>query len=259
LERIVRNLVANSINHNARCEVILEVTHVQDGWRLAVRDTGRGIDPSQHETIFEEFYQLENPERDRGKGLGLGLSIVRRLSDLLDIGMQMRSAPGAGTEFTFMIDAVDHENAPGPAEEPVAQVPELLGSLLVLVVDDEKSVREGMKALLDNIGCRVVTADGTESALEISAAETPDVALVDSRLRGDDTGLATIERLRRIYPGLPAVIISGDTAPDRLAAFDRAQIPVLVKPVLAGALQTALIRYCFPAVQVPQTGAQVGA
>jgi len=249
LERIVRNLVSNAINHNSGCTLLLEARRAGDRWRLVVQDTGCGIDPAQHEAIFEEFYQLENRERDRSKGLGLGLSIVRRLSDLLDIDMQFRSAPGLGTEFSFTIDAVEHATTAAPGENPEPRSADLLNSLAVLIVDDEKSVREGMSALLKSLGCKVITADSTESAVSAAAADEPDIALVDSRLRGDDSGFAAIEQLRAIYPGLPAIIISGDTAPERLLAFDRAKIPVLVKPVLVGPLREALIHNCFPAVR----------
>ncbi len=83
-ERILRNLITNAIHHNTRCTVTLRVVPAGSDWRVVVADTGRGIAPAEQEHIFEEFYQLENPERDRTKGLGLGLSIVRRLSDLLD-------------------------------------------------------------------------------------------------------------------------------------------------------------------------------
>ena len=258
LERIIRNLVTNAINHNTQCELTLQVVPVGNRWRLTVKDTGRGIDPAQHESIFEEFFQLENPERDRSKGLGLGLSIVRRLSNLLAIDMQLQSAPGAGTEFSFTIDAIEQEPVAVLAEDPAPRSAELLHSLVVLIVDDEKLVREGMSALLKNLGCRVVTADSTESALAAAATEEPDIALVDARLRGDDSGLAAIEQLRAFHPGLPAVIVSGDTAPDRLLAFDRASIPVLVKPVLVGPLKEALIRCCFPAMHTAGRGAQDG-
>jgi CheY-like chemotaxis protein len=247
LERMIRNLVTNAINHNSRCDLVLQVVPAGSQWRLVVKDTGRGIDPSQHEHIFEEFYQLENRERDRTKGLGLGLSIVRRLSELLELDMQFRSVPGEGTEFGFTIDAAKPAETTGAAAAPVLPSRELLRSLLVLVVDDEKSVREGMSSLLGNLGCRVMTAEDTGKALAAAAEQEPDIALVDARLRDRDSGLDTIKGLRELYPGLPAVIISGDTAPDRLLEFDRAKIPVLVKPVLVGPLQEALVENCFPA------------
>ena len=116
----------------------------------------------------------------------------------------------------------------------------------MLVVDDEAAVREGMRALLENLGCRVATADSSDTAVASAAAEKPDIALVDLRLRNHDDGLMTIERLRHLNPQMPAIIISGDTAPDRLLAISKEHIPVLIKPVLIGPLKEAIIRNCFP-------------
>ena len=82
-------------------------------------------------------------------------------------------------------------------------------------MDDEESVRDGMKAILGSLGCKVITADSSDTAETAARAERPDIAVVDLRLRSDDSGLITIERLRGLYRNLPAIIISGDTAPDR--------------------------------------------
>ncbi len=249
LERIFRNLVSNAINHNTNCDLVMRVTGKGDSWHIVVEDNGRGIDPAKHGRIFEEFYQLENPERDRSKGLGLGLSIVRRLSELLDARMTFESSAGLGTRLGFTIDAVN-EKSPVPApQDPGENVRDLLTGLAVLVVDDEISVRSGMSTLLGNLGCRVLLADGTESAVEVASKSEPDIVLADFRLRDDDTGLAAIERLRVIYPGIPAIVISGDTAPDRLQEISRSGIPVLVKPVLIGPLQEAIVQGCFPAAR----------
>ena len=246
LERIIRNLITNAVHHNVQCALILRLASEGNSWHMSISDTGSGIDSAQHENIFEEFFQLENPERDRTKGLGLGLSIVRRLSELLNIRMEFQSAPGQGTQFDFMIDAFDPEQHSEIGMHSVSGSPVLLDSLVVLVVDDELSVREGMCAILESLGCRAVTAGSSDAAITVATAERPDIALVDFRLRGQDTGLTTVHRLRALYPQLPAIIISGDTAPDRLLSLDEANIPVLIKPVLSGPLKEAIIRTCFP-------------
>ncbi len=241
-ERILRNLITNAIHHNAHCTVTLRLVRTGSAWQVVVADTGRGIALAEQENIFEEFYQLENQERDRTKGLGLGLSIVRRLSDLLDMKMTLESAPGRGTQFSFTVAGVEQEQL---AEPTVDYASISLESLVVLVVDDEESVREGMRAILESLGCRVTTADSSDTAVAAATAEKPHIALVDLRLRNHDDGLLTVERLRQLYPGLPAIIISGDTAPDRLLAINKEHIPVLIKPVLPGLLKEAIIRNCF--------------
>ncbi len=242
-ERILRNLITNAIDHNTQCTVTLRLVPVLSVWRVVVADTGSGIVLAEQEHVFEEFYQLENSERDRTKGLGLGLSIVRRLSNLLYIQMEFESVPGRGTQFAFTVGAAKQEQRAEPAPT-VDYASNSLASLVVLVVDDELAIREGMRAILESFGCRVATADCSDAAISSATTEQPNIALVDLRLRNHDDGLVTIDRLRQLYPGLPAIIISGDTAPDRLLAISKAGIPVLTKPVLPGPLKEAIIQYC---------------
>ncbi len=244
LGRIVSNLVSNAIHHNADCTVEMRVFPEADTWQLVVSDTGCGIAAAEQEKVFEEFYQVENPERDRSKGLGLGLAIVRRLSSLLELDLRFTSAPGEGTRFRFTLPAVSQVQAEEPKPDLACDA---LESLAVLVVDDELAVREGMRELLESLGCRVATADCSDTAISSATTEKPDMVLVDLRLREQDNGLITIDRLRRIYPGLPAIIVSGDTAPDRLLAISDAGIPVLTKPVLVETLKEAIIQNCYPA------------
>ncbi len=239
-ERILRNLITNAIYHNTQCTVMLRLIPLVSYCRVVVADTGCGIALAEQEHVFEEFYQLENPERDRTKGLGLGLSIVRRLSDLLYLQMEFESTPGRGTQFSFTVPGVEQEDEALTA----VYAPISLESLAVLVVDDELSVREGMRTLLESLGCRVNTADSSDTAIAVAAKVKPNIALVDLRLRNHDDGLMTIERLRQLYPRLPAIIISGDTAPDRLLAINKQGIPVLIKPVLIEPLRDAILRNC---------------
>ncbi len=245
-ERILRNLITNAIDRNTQCTVMLRLVLLVGFWRVVVSDNGLGIAFAEQEHVFEEFYQLENPQRDRTKGLGLGLSIVRRLSQLLYIQMEFESESGRGTQFAFTIPAVKQEQRAELATA-VEYAANSLASLVVLVVDDELAILQGMRVLLEGLGCKVATAENSDAALAAAAIETPNIALVDLRLRNHDDGLVTIERLRQLYPGLPAMIISGDTAPDRLLAISNAGIPVLTKPVMLDALKEAINRCCFPA------------
>jgi signal transduction histidine kinase/CheY-like chemotaxis protein len=240
-ERILRNLITNAIYHNTQCTVTLRIVHLVNYCRVVVADNGCGIALAEQQHVFEEFYQLENAERDRTKGLGLGLSIVRRLSDLLLLQMAFESMPGRGTQFSFTVPVAEEEQE--EAHTALATTMSL-ESLVVLVVDDELSVREGMRALLESLGCSVATADSSDMAIEVAAKVKPNIALVDFRLRNHDDGLVTIARLRHLYPGMPAIIVSGDTAPDRLLAVRKADIPVLIKPVLIETLREAIVRIC---------------
>ena len=249
LGRILRNLVDNAIKYTLAGTVSLRVDRVDglDGpagpaaahWRLRVQDTGCGIPPAEQERVFEEFYQLDNPERDRSRGLGLGLAIVRRLASLLGVAMTMHSQPGRGTVFELHLPR-GPRSPPPAALAPIGLPPPPLAGLQVLVIDDEAGVRQGMQTLLLAHGCQVSLAGSTDEALRLAAACRPAMVLADLRLRGDESGIAAIHRLRRAQGHLPALLISGDTAPERLQEAHAAGIPLLHKPVTADALLAAI-------------------
>ncbi|OWQ83146.1 hypothetical protein CDN99_27030 [Roseateles aquatilis] len=243
LERVVRNLIDNAIKYTVRGEIAVEVNRGQDEdvWRLSVRDTGMGIPEHEQARIFEEFYQVGNAERDRTKGLGLGLSIVTRLVDLLDLHLALRSAPGHGSSFMLNVTAADlslvRPDVPqrhGPSLPPMR----------VLVIDDEEPVRVAMHALLSAHGCQVLLAGSTREGLLKSLGQQPDLLLTDFRLRGGEDGISAVRSIRSAFPGLPALLVSGDTAPERLREAHEAGLTLLHKPVseeqLINAMQAAL-------------------
>ncbi|WP_370305375.1 ATP-binding response regulator [Sinimarinibacterium flocculans] len=240
LQRILRNLLSNAIKYTDRGSV--ELVGARDGRRcgVSVRDTGRGIPDAEHARIFEEFYQLQNPERDRSKGLGLGLAIVRRLTDLLGVELRLESAPGAGSCFRIELPLARAEDASVPegtmAEDGVAP------RIQVLVVDDEEAIRVGMKTLLEEMGFEVQVAASTDAAIDASRRFRPSIVLADFRLRGEDSGIRAIEALRMVWPELPALLISGDTAPDRLREARGAGVELLHKPVPALALRDSILK-----------------
>lgn len=244
LERILRNLLANAIKYTEKGRVEIGVNADNPKQvELTITDSGRGIPEEEHEHVFEEFYQLNNPERDhtKGLGLGLGLAIVKRLTELLCLELEMRSTLGVGTAFTLYLPAARVLPAPGklPAKLNLSW-----NTLCALVIDDEQEVGLGMRALLESMGCRVLLADGTLSALQHARNQRPDIILADFRLRGQDNGILTIRSIREIYPEIPAILISGDTAPERLREAEDANIPLLHKPVLVDDLEIAIAEAC---------------
>lgn len=248
LERILRNLLTNAVKYTDRGGVTLSALREDGGVRIAVADSGRGIPALERERIFEEFYQLDNPERDRTKGLGLGLAIVRRLTAMLDIDLDLRSDPGEGTTFELMVPDLDlpgDDRIAPTAASAAGSPPELAGhNLRVLVIDDEEAVRQGMRTLLEAMGFAVILADSGDRAMALASAEPPDIVLADFRLRGADDGLRAVAAIREQRPGMPALLISGDTAPDRLREARRAGLDLLHKPVPAGELRNAILRTC---------------
>ena len=241
LERIIRNLLENAVTHTSNCEVVIRIEPAGNFFRLSLADTGKGIADDEQERVFEEFYQISNPERDRSKGLGLGLPIVKRLADKLDMGMQFTSQPGIGTQFRFLVTRSEKSNV---QEAELRKNYPSLNGLKVLIVDDEVSVLEATKNLLEDMGCAVQTAENTPEALAVARQETPDIAILDYRLRGNDGGLETYERLRDVSPGIPTLIVSGETAPDRLKKVTAAGLTLLTKPVDKDLLYETILTEC---------------
>lgn len=241
LGRVLRNLVDNAIKYTAHGHVRVTVGIDEAGDQVIIRviDTGCGIAPAHHRQVFEEFFQVDNPERDRSRGLGLGLSIVKRLAALLHLELDMQSTPDVGTTVTLRAP-----RSAGLARAPAAleqrDNPLSVPMCHVLVLDDEAAVRAGMQALLRGMRCEVSLASCTGEALTLAAINPPDLLLADLRLRGHESGIEAIRLLRLAHPGLPAIIITGDTAPDRLKQAHSAGLPVLHKPVAAATLVAAI-------------------
>jgi signal transduction histidine kinase/CheY-like chemotaxis protein len=247
VERILRNLIANAIRYTPAGEIAIECTAANGNIEVEVRDTGIGIPEAQHDRVFQEFVQLGNPERDRSKGLGLGLSIVHRLADLLGTRVELRSTPGVGSSFRFTLPAGDPEACVHTAEMLVQPPPDLppsvLANALIAVIDDDAIVREGMRMLLENWGCGVVAAEDSASLLTAldKAGLKPDIVVADFRLRNENTGLAAIRHVESRYgASIPGLIITGDTAPERLSEVHSSGYQLLHKPVQPAKLRVTL-------------------
>jgi signal transduction histidine kinase/CheY-like chemotaxis protein len=237
LERILRNLLANAIRYTDSGGVLIGCRRT-NALRIQVWDTGRGIPPAQAERVFEEFYQLHNPERDRAQGLGLGLAIVRRLAVLLDHALTLQSRPNSGSVFSVTVPL-----APGGLAAVPAMPTACMQHGLVFVVDDEAAIREGMRSLLTAWGHRALAAGSGDEIIALAATcpDRPDIIICDYRLRGGETGVQVIERLRMEYnDDIPAVLITGDTAPDRLTEATRSGLLLLHKPVANSRLRAAV-------------------
>jgi signal transduction histidine kinase len=240
LERIARNLIANAVRYTARGGVLVGVRRDgPHGVRLEVWDTGPGIAEAHREAVFEEFYQLANPDRDRTKGLGLGLPIVRRLSMILGHRLSLESRPGRGTVFRVALPRAEAPPLPARPARQAADGEQRPG--VVLVVDDEAAIRIGMAELLSGWGHTVMAAADAEEALGLAraAGQAPDLIVSDYRLRGED-GIAVIRRLNAAFGDTPAILLTGDTAPERLREAEASGYPLLHKPVAHGRLRAAV-------------------
>jgi signal transduction histidine kinase len=234
LERIMRNLVANAVRYTDQGRIILGVRRTANAIRVEVWDSGRGIPKDKHREIFQEFRQLHNPERDRRKGLGLGLAIVERLVNLLDHELELRSEPGRGSVFTVTVPRGQREDfVPGEADGQIIVDRDVANSL-ILVVDDEADVRDSMTALLARWRCEVIAAESCAQMLEklVSVQRTPDLIVSDYRLRGEETGIEVVARLREEFNAqVPALLITGDTGMEQLREAEESGLHVLHKPL----------------------------
>jgi signal transduction histidine kinase/CheY-like chemotaxis protein len=242
LERILRNLVSNAVRYTDHGRVLVGCRRNGATISIQVLDTGPGIPPDQRDRIFQEYYQLGNPERDRTKGLGLGLAIVRRLVDLLGCEMTLRSRAGHGSCFEVSVPIATGEIL-ASKDAPEATSGALAHGFIV-VIDDELAIRNAMSALLAGWGHEtIVVGSGDEAIRQLSSCEQrPDLIICDYRLRDGENGIGVIERLRSAYnEAIPAMLITGDTAPDRLAEAKASSLLLLHKPVSNGKLRAAIV------------------
>jgi CheY-like chemotaxis protein/anti-sigma regulatory factor (Ser/Thr protein kinase) len=242
LTRIVQNLVSNAVRYTTHGRVLVGCRRARDKLRIQVWDTGIGIPSERRREIFEEFTQLGNPERDRNQGLGLGLAIVDRLSRLMGHGITVRSAPGKGSVFTVELPLSAGTSTPLPRPELVRNhVVE--SNRVVVLIDDEPFVLKGLSMVLQGWGYRVLAASSEAEAMEQLAAMNtpPSIILADYRLREGRTGTEAVAHIRDHFAAaIPSIIITGDTAPERLREAEASGFSILHKPVQPPALREAL-------------------
>ncbi len=249
--RVLSNFVGNAVRYTTQGSVLVAVRRHHwtgevgtantgreagepAGWRIEVRDSGPGIEPSQQSLIFEEFFQLHNPQRDSSKGLGLGLAVARRMADLMERPIGLRSAVGRGTTFfiaspahltlalgtsspqTVAADALPSSLA-GSQQVRAAQ----LRSLRVLVVDDDEAARQAILALLLSWGLTAELASTAEQACAIvRSGYLPHVLLTDHWLAPPDNALTVahevLQAVQALQPGTPppmVAVFTGDMSP----------------------------------------------
>ena len=237
LERVLRNLIGNAIKYTASGGVLVSCRPRGGRAVFEIWDTGPGIAESERERVFEEYYQIGHSQRDRAGGLGLGLSIVRRLAQLLEHPLTLHSGPGTGSRFALALPLVAH--TPEALIEPAA-TGSLLGLQLV-VIEDDPEVRDSMQLLLSRWGCyggqRCRRRRG-------AAAARPDAARRHRRRL--PAARRSHRPVRDAPPGaacgrdVPALIVSGESSSATLAEIHASGLEWLSKPVLAARLRSWL-------------------
>jgi CheY-like chemotaxis protein len=227
-------LVSNAVRYTLRGGIIVGCRRRGEMLRIEVWDSGPGIPEGHKQNIFGEFFQLPAPERDRYGGLGLGLAIVDRLRRLLGHQIELTSTVGRGSRFTILVPIA----AEGISSVETVRSPDLAAfaveDRVILIIDDAPIVLEGTSGLLGKWGYSTVTTASDEAALiQLTEREQrPDLIISDYHLANGKTGIEAIERINAAFgASIPAILISGDTAPERLRdAKDKGYI-LLHKPV----------------------------
>ena len=255
LARVLNNLVSNALRYTHEGGVLVGVRHQDSGRiRIEVRDTGIGIEPEHQQQVFEEFYQVargHDMQGERQRGLGLGLATVRKLADLLDCPLQLSSRPNRGTLVSLSLAAAEGGSrrlANIPADLPLD-----VSGLRVLVVDDEPSILEGLRALLHEWGCDIRAAESEAAAVAAIACwpQPPDLVITDLRLREGRSGVEVLRAVARHYgqdpqsPQFARLLVTGETRSDRLSEIAASRIPVLFKPVSPQRLREAMLAAVF--------------
>jgi signal transduction histidine kinase len=245
VQRILLNLVGNALRYTRSGGVLVSCRRRGDRVLLEVWDTGAGIPENAREEIFEEYIQLENPERDRAKGLGLGLAICRRLAGLLGASLGVRSRPGHGSVFwiTLPLEHPARHASPALAQtlaESAEDVARLGGT--VLVVDGDPLVRAGMETAITGWGAKVILAASRDEAVTrcCEGGAVPDMAICNLRLPGKVSGIDFGGELRNLYPGIGVLLVSADISEATQAAARAKDFPLLKQPIAPGRLRAAL-------------------
>ncbi len=243
--RIVRNLLDNAIKYTAAGEVRIMLRSERRNEAavavLCVTDTGKGIPAGEQQRIFEEFYQLDNPGRDRNKGVGLGLAIVQRLCELIGAVVSVESTVGEGTSFCLtlpIVEPIDGERA-GPSQAVAAAS---FTGKRVYVVDDERDILTSMRTLLTLWGIDVATAESPDAAAKLFAeGGVPDLMIVDLRFGDAEHGADLALRLQREYAQFPILIVTGETSSEALRQANEQNYTLLQKPIAPELLRNAIV------------------
>ncbi|MGF1629430.1 MAG: PAS-domain containing protein [Kiloniellaceae bacterium] len=243
LERILSNLLSNAVRYTQEGAILLGCRRRRGKLRIEVWDTGLGIPEAEQQRIFEEFHQLDNPARERRRGVGLGLAIVRRLANTLGHEIFLHSVRGQGSVFAIELDLTG-KSVELPLSRRAGQpgVP-LPGRSTVLVIDDDLQIRKGMVRALESWGWTVKTAGDYDSAADIitSMSDAIDLIIADYRLPRACNGVRAAGRLRVLCRRMvPVLIVTADKGQEELQEIAEQGFPALQKPVNPDALRTAI-------------------
>jgi len=238
LEQMVRNLISNALKYTRRGKVLLGCRRRDGMVCIEICDSGIGIADGELQAIFEEYHQIDNAARERSRGLGLGLSIVRRLGNLLGHRVSVRSRLGTGSIFSIEVALPSNAAAAQLERRRSAgngrEIERANHTGTILVVEDDPEVRELLETLLVEEGHRVAMAANGKAALALIARDAigPDLILADYNLPGGMDGLQVTTKIRKGFRRqIPVIILTGDISTSTLRDVAGGQCVQLNKPV----------------------------
>ncbi len=267
LRQILLNLVGNAVKFTEKghIRIYAGVTSPMDAGTcdvtIQVEDTGMGISPDQQETIFGAFRQQDGQSNRQFGGTGLGLTITRRLIELMNGRIQVQSSVGNGSVFNIDFFDVKVSDTPRPvigSNDLLETDAFIFAPATVLVVDDIESNRELIKEMLILAGLHILEARDGRQALSLAKTTMPDLILTDIRMPVMD-GNALTEELKKT-PGtqhIPVIAITASTVSQKIspgmADFDG----FLLKPVKKGELIHEIARFISGRSEIKSESTQV--
>jgi Na+/proline symporter/signal transduction histidine kinase len=240
LRRLLQNLISNAIKYTPSGRILVGCRRRSGKLRIAVCDTGIGIPRNRQKQVFREFQRL-----DQGaliaRGLGLGLSIVERIARVLDHPVALYSLPGKGTVFTLEVPLAASLAVVIPPDA-VQPEPSTISGLRILCIDNEPTILEGMRLLLEGWGCEVITATDDRSAIAAMKRlkGAPEAVIADYHL-DKGNGLAAIRAIRKSARApIKAILLTADRTAELRDLAARNDAQVFNKPLKPAALRAWL-------------------
>jgi two-component system CheB/CheR fusion protein len=257
LEQMLRNLLSNALKYTRQGRVLIGCRRRGEMVSIEVWDSGIGIADHELKAIFEEYHQVDNVARERGRGLGLGLSIVQRLGGLLGHRVRVRSRAGKGSVFSIEVAAGVR---PAAAELPAAPRPVVprARSGEILIVEDDPDIRELLAMFLREEGFHTAAAaDGPGALALVASGFRPHLVLADYNLPDGMNGLQVSAALRdKLLWQIPVIILTGDISTDTLHHIARENCTQLNKPMTLSDLTAAIVALLPAAAAMPDRRAR---
>ena len=237
-KEVLYNLLNNAVKftpHSGRIRI--DGSTDPDFARIAVNDTGIGLPPEEHESIFNKFYQAAATTKGIREGTGLGLAITKRLVEQHGGRIWIESEVGKGSRFSFTIPLATAK----PAEPEEVASAENQGPL-VLIIEDEKAAQELLVSYLEPHGYRTATAGSYDEAVRKAVDLRPDAITLDLIMPGQ-TGWKALQKLRNIPETATIPIIVVSVLEEQKSALTLGATDYLTKPVARGTFLNVLRRH----------------